>query len=277
MPGDPQVGDVYRPENSPGIVFEEVTVKSIGQTVDGPAGPVEGAIVTEELHMDGSYEDKAFAPGYGEFSTGVGGDLEALALAVPTDALTGAPPAEFEALFNGAADIFDAAESEDWAAASVTLEAMTTAWSTYQASNDVPELLDAQMGRALNALAGDALVPAVNHRNVAGARKAAIDVAQASLDLQLRYRPPTEIDLARFNLWNQQVMVDVAGNDPGTVLGDVATLEWIWERLAHTLDSATASDIEARLGHLRTAADDEDLEAAATAAAQLQDLLAALK
>ncbi len=38
MPADPQVGDVYRPENIPGFVFEEVTVaKAVGRTLDGPS------------------------------------------------------------------------------------------------------------------------------------------------------------------------------------------------------------------------------------------------
>jgi hypothetical protein len=69
MPANPQVGDVYRPENIPGLVFEEVTVKATGVTVDGPVGPVPGAIVVTELHQDGTYEDKTFAPGYGEFQT----------------------------------------------------------------------------------------------------------------------------------------------------------------------------------------------------------------
>jgi hypothetical protein len=266
MPGHPQVGDVYRPENSPGIVYEEVTVKSIGETVNGPHGPVEGAIITEELHIDGSHENKIFAPGYGEFLTGVGGDLEALALAVPTDALSGPPPAELETLFSGATGIFVAA----------SLDQMTTAWTTYRAGGDVPELLDAQMSRALAALAGDALVPAVNHRNISGTHKTAIDVAQASLDLQLRHHPPAEIDRTRFGLWVQQLLVDAAGDEPGPVAGDVTTLEWIWDRFAHTLDSSAAGDIEAQLGDLRAAADDEDLEAVADAAGQLRDTLAAL-
>jgi hypothetical protein len=270
------VGQVYRPENSPGIVFEEVTVKAVSLTVDGPAGPVEDAIMTEELHMDGSYEDKTFAPGYGEFSTGSGGDLEALAIAAPTDALSGPLPAELETLFNGAIDIFDAAGVEDWAGATATLKTMTAAWVDYQAGGDVPELLDAQMSRALASLAGDALVPAVNHHNVAGTRKAAIDVAQASLDLQLRYRPVAEIDRARFGLWAQQLLVDAAGDEPGPVLGDVAVLEWTWDRFAHTLDSAAVGDIEAQLADLRAAADDEDLEAAADIAAQIRNTLAAL-
>jgi hypothetical protein len=69
MPAQPARGMVYRPENIPGLVFEEVTVKRTGVTVQGPRGPVRGAIVAGELLDDGSREDKYFAPGYGEFRT----------------------------------------------------------------------------------------------------------------------------------------------------------------------------------------------------------------
>jgi hypothetical protein len=54
MPAQPAVGAVFRPENVPGIVFEEVRVKEVGKTVAGPRGPVSGAIVTDELHLDGA-------------------------------------------------------------------------------------------------------------------------------------------------------------------------------------------------------------------------------
>ena len=94
MPADPRVGDVHRPENIPGLVFEEVAVKTIDKTVDGPQGPTEGALVGRELHDDGTYSDKVFAPGYGEFYSAHAGDVEALALAVPTDALAGPPSPE---------------------------------------------------------------------------------------------------------------------------------------------------------------------------------------
>jgi len=98
MPARPRAGNVYRPENIPGAVFEEVRVSSVDQTVPGPNGPVSGAITVSELHMDGKLEDKIFAPGYGEFSTGdPQSDLEAMALAVPTDALPGPPPAQLTA------------------------------------------------------------------------------------------------------------------------------------------------------------------------------------
>ncbi|MFN2399723.1 MAG: hypothetical protein ABR543_13955 [Gemmatimonadaceae bacterium] len=132
MPAAPKVGDVFRPENICGLVFEEVTVKTVGVTVNGPSGPIAGAIVTDELHMDGTREDKTFAPGYGEFSTGSGGNLEAIALAVPTDALSGPPPAELNTLLAGAGSVFDAAAASDWQGASSTLGNMTAAWTTYR-------------------------------------------------------------------------------------------------------------------------------------------------
>ncbi len=113
MPAHPRVSDVYRPENAFPIVFEEVTVKSVGQTVDGPRGPVRGAITVEELHMEGDLEDKIFAPGYGEFFSGAGGDVEALALAVPIDALPGRAPAELRTLLAGARSVFRAAGRDD--------------------------------------------------------------------------------------------------------------------------------------------------------------------
>ena len=42
MPAQPAVGAVYRPENIPGVVLEEDTVKAVDQTVQGPRGPVLG-------------------------------------------------------------------------------------------------------------------------------------------------------------------------------------------------------------------------------------------
>jgi hypothetical protein len=270
MPADPKVGDVYRPENIPGFVFEEVTVKSTGKTVAGPLGPVDGAIVVEELHMDGKTEDKTFAPGYGEFFTGGGGDVEALALAVPTDAASAPVPAELETLSSGALDIFGAAHSKDWNAASATLKKMTAAWETYKAG-EVPKMIEPRMSDDLAALA-----EAVDARDAAQVRQAAIDAAQWSLDLQLRHRPPVEIDLARFDLWAAQLMVDAAADDAVAVNGDFFTLDYIRDRILHTLDGADATRINTVLEELQSAVGDEDLAAATEAAERLRDTLGGL-
>lgn len=269
MPAAPKVGDVFRPENICGLVFEEVTVKSVGVTVNGPSGPIAGAIVTDELHMDGTREDKTFAPGYGEFSTGSGANLEAIALAVPTDALSGAPPAELNTLSAGAGSVFDAAGANDWPGASSTLGNMTAAWNAYRTGN-VPPMLAAQMTTALTALTGG-----VNARNAAAARQGAIDVARATLDFRLRYRPPTEIDRARFDLWAAQILVDAAANNPAGVRGDVTTLEYVRNRFAHTLTSSVLAQVDAILLGLRTAANASNMSAAADAATRLRTALAA--
>ena len=70
--------------------------------------------------------------------------------------------------------------------------------------------------------------------------------------------------------------MDAYAGDPDGVAGDVATLEWIRDRIAHSLAPANAERIDALLGDLRSAADNEDLTAAAEAAVQLQDHLTTL-
>lgn len=267
MPGQPKVGDVYRPENAPGLVFEEVTVTAVDRALDGPLGPIAGGLVASELHADGATEDKIFAPGYGEFLTGGGGDLEALAMAVPIDALAGAVPGELRSLTSGAEALFRAAPAGQWSAASTTVRDMTAAWQIVRAGR-LPKPIVPLLNRGVTALAH-----AVATRSVAGARQAAIDVARLALDLQLRYRPATEIDLARFDLWAAQLLVDAAANDAAAVNSDVFTLDYIRDRFQQTLDAATATRLNTGLGDLQVAVVDDDLDAAAEAAGRLRDLL----
>jgi hypothetical protein len=270
MPADPKVGDVYRPENIPGFVFEEVTVKSVDETLRGPLGPIRGGLVVEELHMDGQTEDKTFAPGYGEFLTAGGGDVEAFALGVPTDALSEPPPAELVTLQTGAAAVFDAAGSKDWRTASATVAKMTSAWRTHR-TTDVPTMIEARMSGALRTLA-----LGVDARDTTRTRQAAIDVAQPSLDLQLRHRPVAEIDLARFDLWAAQLLVDAAEGDAAAVSGDLFTMDYIRDRIAHSLGASDVTRVNTRLEQLQAAVGERDLKASAGAARGLRNVLAQL-
>ncbi len=271
MPADPQVGDVYRPENIPGVVFEEVTVKAAGEIVDGPRGPVSGAVLVQEHLMDGTVEDKVFAPGYGEFRAEVKelDELYGVAFAVPIDALSGPVPADLATLRAGAAEI-TAAGARDWDAISASLANMTAAWEQYR-TGDVPERLDGQMSVAL-----DGLAIAVSARKAAPARQAAIDVSQAALDFELRHRPIADIDLERLDLWTSQLKLDVAAEDAANVLGDVATLEAIWDRGDHAVDPSAAESVAAALAALREAADAEDLGSVRDLIGTLSEALAGI-
>lgn len=226
MPADPQVGDVYRPENIPGFVFEETTVKAVDVTVEGPTGPVEGAIVVEEALMDGSLEEKYYAPGYGESVASVDAELITVAIAVPTDSLRGRLPDELRTLQSAAADLFRAAPRQDPGELAPTVDELQAAWETYQAG-DVPPLLDAQMSDAL-----DALVEAVDAGDTEAIRQGAIGVGLATADLQMQYRRLARVDLARLEWWSRQLRVDVAAGDRAAAAGDVATLQAIRDRIS---------------------------------------------
>jgi hypothetical protein len=281
MPADPHVGDVYRPENIPGFVFEEVTVKSVGQTLQGPVGPIDGGLLIEELHMDGNLEDKTFAPGYGEFYTSGGGDTEALALAVPTDGASGPVPDELATLTSGALDTFTAAGAGDWPAATATAKRMDAAWDIHR-SGEVPAMVEPRMSRSMARLSR-----AVDDRNVHRARQAAIDTAQWCLDLQLRYRPAAQIDLARFDLWLAQLMVDASAGDVASMNGDFFTLDYIRDRIEHTLRGADRTRINSQLEVLYESvnaameagerASSRELAAAADAAERLHETVAGLE
>jgi hypothetical protein len=263
MPAKPKIGDVYRTENAPGIVFEEVTVKSVTETVQGPRGAVRGAMIASELHSDGTRENKIFAPGYGEFRTAGGGDLEALALAVPTDERRGPMPSELASLAAGAGGVLEAARIGEWESASSTIRHMNAAWTTLQADDQPPMIAD-RLSETL-----DTLTRAVRAEKLPATAQAAIDVSQPILDLQLQYRPPAEVDAERFHLWTQQLRVDAAAYNLAGVTGDVAVLEWIRDRIAPTLGAGDHSELDSRLAALRAATDARNLPAAADHAARL--------
>jgi hypothetical protein len=264
MPARPRVGDVFRPENVTGIVFEEVEVKAVDRTVQGARGPVRGAILAEELHADRTFDHKIFAPGHGEFRTTGGGDLEALALAAPADAVRGPQPAELQSLSTGAVGILELARIRDWKSAALSLDRMRAAWRTVRTSTKPPAMVAARLSGAMRALA-----PAVRARRPGRVGQAAIDLAQSVLDLKLRYRPPAEIDATRFGLWTQQLRVDADAKDLAGVTGDVAVLEWIRDRFAPTLPPAGREQIDVGLRGLRAATDAGNLPAAADHAARL--------
>jgi hypothetical protein len=257
MPAHPRVGNVYRPENAPGIAFEEVRVDKVDQTLAGPSGNISGAIEVNELHMDGTREGKVFAPGYGEFSTGSpGGDLEAASLASPTDRRQAGAPAEFAALSKAVGEVFETAAAKDSDRMKRAAQTLSGSWEVVRGKG-IPPQMETQMRTdidALNSATGD----------WEALQSAALRISQNELDLRLLYEPIIDVDLARLRLWTRQLPIDVAVDGAGLVLADVAALERVWERTRHGVDPAPP--VDAALKDLHKAADAEDLAAVDRAA-----------
>jgi len=254
MPADPSVGDVFRTENIPGVAFEQVTVKSVDRRLAGPLGPITG-LVGQELHEDGTTELKQFAAGYGEFFTGDRGDVEALALAVPTDASERPLPAGLQRLYvdarhvvrSGATPALGRRLAADWFAVP---------------RDDTPRLMVPAVTRAVTAVR--------RARRQVIARQAAVDVALRALDLQLRYREPVDVDRDRVSLWCDQLVLDAQRHDAAGVSSDVFTLYYLRDRVQASLGAASATDYNHQLGILQEAAGDHDLPRAAGAARSLR-------
>ncbi len=259
MPANPKVGDVFRAENVTGVVFEEITVKAVDQTVDGPTGPVSGAVVMQELHLDGSVSDKVFAPGYGEFDTSSGGDVEALALAFPTDSIPAVVPVELRRLSTSALGVLENARLADWQAARPTSSQIQRLWKALR-TNDYPPRVVQALNRAIKTL-----TVAVAKRDVKATSHAAIDVAQSALDLELLYRGGIEGE--RFHLHCQRLRVHAAHGDMAGVRGEAAVLQWIRDRFAGTLLQPALLALDADLLALRSASDAGNSRASADHAA----------
>jgi hypothetical protein len=271
MPAHPQVGDVYRSENSPGLVFEEVTVHKVGMTVSGPTGRVSGAMIGSELHSDGTREDKTFAPGYGEFFTGGGGDVEAMALAAPADTVAAPVPAGLGAMSGLALQILELSRAGKWVAAGAAVRQVEQAWAKPGAQTQPPRIA-AEIARSLSDAARG-----VAARDRAAAGTAAVEIARALLDLGLRYRSPASVDRDRFELWTRQVEVDAAAADRGAVRGDVSALEWIRDRFALALSPLDRTRLDTELTELRARATDGGFFAVARDAVRLRASVHAAK
>jgi hypothetical protein len=268
LPARPKVGDVFRAENVTGVVFEELRVKAVGQTVQGPTGPIQGAIILDELKIDGAHSEKILAPGYGEFRTKDGADVEELALAAPTDSLDTPLPAALQRLTTGAWGVLENSRLADWRGASATTARMNSYWAGLQATRP-PRLIAARMRQALTAL-----TRSVKARKAARVAKATVEVAQAALDLELRYLPAERIDVENIHLHAQQLRVRAAAKNLPDVTGEVAVIEWITDRIA--LSPGNRQEIDNRIRDLRAAVQVKNFSGAADHAARLAARLRAL-
>ena len=225
MPANPHAGDVYRPETIPGLVFEETTVDATGLTVDGPRGPVSGAIRVTERSPGVPDEVKVFAPGYGEFQTDVadGDEHTGIALSIDIDERDGPAPRELARIAGAARRVFDAAPRENWNR--LQKLASTASRASAGLPSDNPPRLQAQMDDAVAAL-----TDAVSARDVAATQAAAIAVRHAEADLAEQYIDVDETDMARLTNWRLQLQLDrAAGNQPG-VLSDQLIIAAISDR-----------------------------------------------
>src|SRR5262249_45243659 len=155
MPAHPEVGQVFNPENVPGVVYETDEIVSMSEKVDTPAGPTDQGMLVKETLMDNSIEHKVYAANYGIVQERAEDELDNLVLSIRMDAAQGTVPEPLSTIEAQAEDIFDIVPAGDWAHVTADVATIAKAWSAYRslaASDHVPQPFQDALTTALEHL-----------------------------------------------------------------------------------------------------------------------------
>jgi hypothetical protein len=114
-------------------------------------------------------------------------------------------PAEVPTLSTRANHLFDAVGSQNWSTAAGTGHRMSAALAALRAG-EVPQKIYTEVNNAL-----ESVNRAVRARRARKGSPAALDAAQASVDLQLRHWPTIQVNVSRSELWAGE---SIAGLQP---------------------------------------------------------------
>jgi hypothetical protein len=226
MPADPQVGDIYHPENIPGFVFEEDVVLATDETVDGPSGSINGVLLVEERLMDGDVETKYWAPGYGEFrAIHPGVEDVVVVFALPNDAQPEPVPSSLGAVQGAAHEAFDLALEGAWDALGDSLATIDEGWTDYGVDDRpvVPE----QFVEAVEE-ARDELAQAIEDEDGEAAAEAAVALELATLDVVLTHG--SLADEARVGALEQQAELADRSDDAAAAANTAALIATLLAR-----------------------------------------------
>ncbi|MBM3671366.1 MAG: hypothetical protein FJW86_04170 [Actinobacteria bacterium] len=226
MPADPQVGDVFHPENIPGLVYEEDRVISTTETIKGPQGPIDGVLEVREERKDGTVEKKYWAPGYGEFRAVTPGEEDvSIVFTLPNEIQSDGSPFALTELQQHAAGAFDLARdarTEDLGDLAIT---MFEDWRAYGAAEQAIAIKP-YVKAVDDALARLARVVAT--RDTEASAQLAIELELAVLDIMATHDGPPD-DLRIDALERRRILEDEA-DDRAAVANTKALIEVLQDR-----------------------------------------------
>jgi hypothetical protein len=279
MPAHPEVGQVFNPENLPGVVYETVEIMSLAEKTTTPAGPTDQGLRTKETMMDSSIEYKIYAANFGIVESGAEDEKVNLVWLNRTDAKPGNVPEPLNTIEVQTEDIITSVSGDNWEKVTADVTVISEAWPAYQtqaANDNVPQPFQEALTVAL-----DRLQKASAAKETADTMQAANDLSAAVIDLFTVYQPPTTTDLGRLDVLEQQAVLDVAADDFTAAADSLAKTNAVWARLkpvvlAHN-GSDAATEFENSLAAQQEALNTENASALTTEANNGLELVDALE
>ncbi|MFN8454789.1 MAG: hypothetical protein U0401_08995 [Anaerolineae bacterium] len=229
MPARPKVGQVFNPENFPGVAYETDEILSLTEKTTTPAGPTDQGLLVKETLMDGSIEHKVYAANFGIVEDRAEDEQVNLVLFQRSDAKPGNVPEPLQTLEAQAEDIMDVAPGGNWQRVAADVAAIIEAGQTYQTGakkDNVPQPFQEALTVAL-----DRLQKTSAAKDTASVMQAANDLSAAVVDLFTVYRPMPPTDVGWLDVLGRQLVLDVAADDFTAAADSLAKTHAVWARL----------------------------------------------
>ncbi|HET9221268.1 MAG TPA: hypothetical protein VFO07_02130 [Roseiflexaceae bacterium] len=138
-------------------------------------------------------------------------------------------PRTLHMIESSAEDIIDLAPNGSWEQVAVKVTTMNEAWQVYQPQAATAGASQAHQDALASALAR--VQAASTAKDAPVIRQAANDMGAAVLDLFALYNPRTPADIGRLDVFERQVVLDVAANDLTAAAASYAKTKAVWERV----------------------------------------------
>ena len=162
----------------------------------------------------------------------------------PAATKTGIVPDSLQTIEGAAEDIIDFAASGNWDKINADVTSIADSWKTYQPQASKDGAQQATQDALSSALAK--LQTASAAKDAAGTMQSANDLSAAVIELFAVYNPKVPADIGRLDVWERQVVLDVAANNFDAAAVSLAKVKSVWESVKPSVLEHNGKDVAAQ-------------------------------
>lgn len=162
----------------------------------------------------------------------------------PAVTKTGVVPDSLQTIEGAAEDIIDFAASGNWDKINADVTSIADSWKVYQPQAGKDGAQQATQDALSSALAK--LQTASAAKDAAGTMQSANDLSAAVIELFAVYNPKVPADIGRLDVWERQVVLDVAANNYDAAAASLAKVKSVWESVKPSVLEHNGKDVAAQ-------------------------------
>ncbi len=156
----------------------------------------------------------------------------------------GVVPDSLQTIEGAAEDVIDFAASGNWDKINADVISIADSWKAYQPQAGKDGAQQATQDALSSALAK--LQTASAAKDAAGTMQSANDLSAAVIELFAIYNPKVPADIGRLDVWERQVVLDVAANNYDATAASLAKVKSVWESVKPSVLEHNGKDVAAQ-------------------------------